>query len=158
KILEILQEDGRASYSRIARQLNISEAAVYSRITRLMKEGVIKGFSAIVDESKLGLNIGALIGLRATPTKYMEVLNQLSSFPEILEIHDVTGDYYAMLKVRTGSKEELASLLDKIGKLEGVVSTDTKLILRTIKETNKIQLSKLEEKAKPPRQVRVKTR
>lgn len=158
KILEILQGDGRASYSRIARQLNISEAAVYSRINRLVKEGVIRGFTAILDESKLSLSIGAFIGLRATPTKYAEVLSQLSSFPEILEIHDVTGDYYAMLKVRTRSKEELASLLDRIGKLDGVVSTDTKLILRTVKETTKIPLSRLEETAKPPRQASIKTR
>ncbi|MEM4151276.1 MAG: winged helix-turn-helix transcriptional regulator, partial [Nitrososphaerota archaeon] len=67
KILSILQEDGRASYSSIARQLNISEAAVYARVSKLVKEGVIKGFTAILDDSKLNLGIGAFIGLRATP-------------------------------------------------------------------------------------------
>lgn len=158
KILSILQEDGRASYSSIARQLNISEAAVYSRVSRLVKEGVIKGFTALLDEAKLNIGIGAFIGLRATPAKYAEVLNQLSSIPEVIEIHDVTGDYYAILKVKTRNKEELATLLDKIGRLDGVVSTDTKLILRTVKETTKIPLAKLEETAGAPRQTRVKAR
>jgi DNA-binding Lrp family transcriptional regulator len=158
KILSILQEDGRASYSSIAKQLNISEAAVYARVNKLVKEGVIKGFTAILDESKLNLGIGAFIGLRATPSKYAEVLSQLANFPEVTEIHDVTGDYYAILKVKTRSKEELAALLDKIGRLDGVVSTDTKLILRTIKETTKLPLSRLEETAWPPRQARVRAR
>ncbi|MCS7145666.1 MAG: Lrp/AsnC family transcriptional regulator [Nitrososphaerota archaeon] len=158
KILNILQDDGRASYSSIARQLNISEAAVYSRVNRLVREGVVKGFTALLDETKLNLSIGAFIGLRATPSKYAEVLNQLAAFPEVVEIHDVTGDYYAMLKVKTRNKEELAALLDKIGRLDGVVSTDTKLILRTIKETTKIPFSKLEETALPPRQTRIKAK
>ncbi|MEM4151275.1 MAG: Lrp/AsnC ligand binding domain-containing protein, partial [Nitrososphaerota archaeon] len=86
------------------------------------------------------------------------VLNQLSSFPEILEIHDVTGDYYAILKVKTRNKEELAILLDKIGRLDGIVSTDTKLILRTVKETTKVPLSRIEETAWPPRHARVRAR
>jgi len=158
KILKMLQEDGRASYSSLARELNISEAAVYSRVNRLLREGVIKGFTTILDDSKLNLNIGAFIGLRASPAKYDQVLNQLAAFPEIVEIHDVTGDYYAILKVKTRSKEELASLLDRIGRLEGVVSTDTRLILRTIKETITVPLERLEEAALPPRRTQARGR
>ncbi|MDT7878687.1 MAG: Lrp/AsnC family transcriptional regulator [Candidatus Caldarchaeales archaeon] len=151
EILKILQEDGRAPYSDLARRLGISEVAVYSRIKRLVRDGVIKGFTAVLDESRLGLGIGALIGLKATPLRYEEILNKLSRFPEILEIHDVTGDYYAILKVRTRDKESLTQLLDKIGKLEGVISTDTKLILRTIKETTKMPLEGLVDVARQPR-------
>ncbi len=151
EILKILQEDGRASYSDLSRRLGISEVAVYSRIKRLVRDGVIKGFTAVLDESRLGLGIGALIGLKATPHRYEEILNKLSLFPEILEIHDVTGDYYAILKVRTRDKESLAQLLDKIGKLEGVVSTDTRLILRTIKETTRLPVETLEALSSPLR-------
>jgi Lrp/AsnC family transcriptional regulator for asnA, asnC and gidA len=68
EILKILQEDGRAPYSDLARRLGISEVAVYSRIKRLVRDGVIKGFTAVLDESRLGLGIGALIGLKATPS------------------------------------------------------------------------------------------
>jgi Lrp/AsnC family transcriptional regulator for asnA, asnC and gidA len=151
EILKILQEEGRAPYSDLARRLGISEVAIYSRVSRLMREGVIKGFTAVLDESKLSLGIGALIGLKAAPTRYEEILNKLASFPEILEIHDVTGDYYAILKVRTRDKESLAQLLDKIGQLEGVVSTETRLILRTIKEATRMPLEILENLARPPR-------
>ncbi|MCG2909445.1 MAG: Lrp/AsnC ligand binding domain-containing protein, partial [Stygiolobus sp.] len=59
-------------------------------------------------------------------------------FKEVYEIFDVTGEYYALLKVRVKSREELASVLDKIGNMEGVTSTYTMFVLRTIKETKTI--------------------
>jgi Lrp/AsnC family transcriptional regulator for asnA, asnC and gidA len=143
EILQTLQNDGRATYSSMARQLKISEAAVYTRINRLIASGYIKKFTAILDENKLNFSIGAFIGLKVSPSKYEAVLKQLALYPEILEIHDVTGDYYALLKVRTKDKESLTNLLDKIGKLDGVISTETKIILRTIKETTSLPLQLL---------------
>jgi Lrp/AsnC family transcriptional regulator for asnA, asnC and gidA len=143
EILQTLQNDGRATYSSMARQLKISEAAVYTRINRLIASGYIKKFTAILDENKLNFSIGAFIGMRVSPNKYETVLKQLALYPEILEIHDVTGDYYALLKVRTKDKESLTNLLDKIGKLDGVISTDTKIVLRTIKETTALPLQLL---------------
>jgi len=143
EILQTLQNDGRATYSSMARQLKISEAAVYTRINRLIASGYIKKFTAILDENKLNFSIGAFIGMKVSPNKYEAVLKQLALYPEILEIHDVTGDYYALLKVRTKDKESLTNLLDKIGKLDGVMSTETKIILRTIKETTALPLQLL---------------
>lgn len=143
EILQTLQNEGRATYSSMARQLKISEAAVYTRVNRLIESGYIKKFTAILDENKLNLSIGAFIGMKVSPSKYEAVLKQLTLYPEILEIHDVTGDYYALLKVRTRDKESLTILLDKIGKLDGVISTETKIILRTIKETTALPLQLL---------------
>ncbi len=143
EILQTLQNDGRATYSSMARQLKISEAAVYTRINRLIASGYIKKFTAILDENKLNFSIGAFIGMKVSPSKYDTVLKQLALYPEILEIHDVTGDYYALLKVRTKDKESLTNLLDKIGRLDGVISTETKIILRTIKETTALPLQLL---------------
>lgn len=143
EILQTLQNDGRATYSSMARQLKISEAAVYTRVNRLISAGYIKKFTAILDENKLNFSIGAFIGMKVSPSKYEAVLKQLALYPEILEIHDVTGDYYALLKVRTRDKESLAGLLDKIGKLDGVISTETKIILRTIKESTALPLQLL---------------
>lgn len=140
KLLEMLQENGRETYSNLARSLQVSEAAVYMRVNRLIKSGFIKGFAAILDDSKLNLNISAFIGVRVSPSKYEKVLSELSAMPEVLEVHDVTGEYYALLKVKTRDKESLSDLLNRIGALDGVVSTDTKIVLRTIKETVRLPL------------------
>ena len=134
KILSILQEDGRAPYSEIARKMGMSEAAVYSRIQKLIKNHVIKKIQAILDPEKLGYKVTAFISVTAQPAKYNKTLEALSKFSEILEIHDVTGQHYCLVKVRTRDKEDLAKILDRIGTLDGVTSTETKIVLRTIKE------------------------
>jgi len=143
RILKILQEDGRASYSYIARKLGISEAAVYARIQKLIKQGIIKKFQAILDAEKLGLNLTAIIAVKAHPKKYDSVLKSLSKIPDIQEIYDVTGDYYCIIKLRTYDRESLASLIDKIGALEGVEETETRVVLRIVKESYSIPLKSL---------------
>lgn len=148
KVLSILQANGRETYSNIARQLNVTEAAVYTRVNRLLKAGYIKGFTAILDESKLNIGICAFVGVKVNPAKYEQVLEQLASFPEVLEVHDVTGEFYALLKVKTVSKEALSGLLDKIGRLDGVSESDTRIVLKTVKETTELPLQLLAKEKK----------
>lgn len=140
KILKILQENGRASYSEIARRLGLSEAAVYARIQKMIKHGIIRGFRAVLDPERLGFNLTAIVAIRAQPSKYDRVLKELSKIPEILEIYDVTGDYYCLIKLMIRDREALASLLDKIGSMDGIVATETRIVLRTIKESQSLPL------------------
>ena len=142
KILEILQSDGRASYSQISRTLGMSEAAIYSRIQKLLKLGVIRRFQAILDPEKLGFTLTAFVAITAQPAKYEDVLRALAEMPEVQEIYDVTGDYYCLVKLRTDGRESLARILDQIGSLDGVASTETRIVLRTIKEDYALPIPK----------------
>lgn len=135
KILSMLQEDGRASYAEIAKKLEMSEAAVYSRVQKLLKNRIIKKIQAVLDPEKLGYEVTAFVAVTAQPPKYAKILEELSKIPEILEVHDVTGQHYCLVKVKTRNKEDLAKILDKIGSLDGVTSTETRIVLRTIKES-----------------------
>lgn len=65
----------------------------------------------------------------------------MKELEDVYEIYDVTGEYYAILKIRVGSREELARLLDKIGSIDGILSTRTMYVLRTIKEETRIKIS-----------------
>ena len=134
KILEVLQENGRAPYSEIARRIGISEAAVYTRIQKMIKQGLIKKFQVIVDADKLGFGLTAFVAVSAHPGKYEKVLRELAKIDEAQEVYDVTGDYYCLIKLRVQDREDLAKILDKIGSLDGVVSTETRIVLRTVKE------------------------
>ena len=59
---------------------------------------------------------------------------------DICEIFDVTGNYYAILKVRTGSRDELMDIIDKLGLIDGITSTETAIVLRRIKEDRTVRL------------------
>jgi len=141
QLLEILQNNAKTPYSKIAKQLGISEATVHLRIKKLVSSGVIKRFQAIVDPEKVGKSVTAIVALSADPRKYERILEELRSMDDVYDIYDVTGEYYTLLKIRVGSKDELASLLDRIGKIDGVESTRTMFVLKVVKEETRIKVS-----------------
>jgi len=141
KILKILEEDARTPFSKIAKMLNLSESTIHIRIKRLKENGVIRGFYVDIDPEKIGYNVMAFVLIKADPKKYESILKAISEYKEVYEIFDVTGEYYALLKVRVRSREELATVLDKIGNMDGVTSTYTMFVLRTIKEKKVMDLS-----------------
>lgn len=140
RILRILQENAKTPYSRIARMLGVSEATVHIRVRRLRERGVIRGFRADVDPEKVGKGVTAFVLVKADPKKYSRVLEELTKIPDVYELYDVTGEYYALAKIRVGSREELARILDTIGNVDGVTSTYTMYVLRVIKEERKIRV------------------
>jgi DNA-binding Lrp family transcriptional regulator len=133
-ILNLLQDDARRSFKEIAGEVKVSEATVFVRVKKLMKNSVIKSYKAIVDPKQVGKGTLAFVMLKANPNVYTKVLPTLVNMDEIYEIFDVTGAYYAILKIRTSSTEELAAIIDKIGMIEGITGTETAVVLRSIKE------------------------
>ena len=133
-ILNLLQDDARRSFKEIAEEVKVSEATVFVRVKKLMKNSVIKSYKAIVDPKQVGKGTLAFVMLKANPNVYTKVLPTLVNMDEIYEIFDVTGAYYAILKIRTSSTEELATIIDKIGMIEGITGTETTVVLRSIKE------------------------
>jgi Lrp/AsnC family transcriptional regulator, regulator for asnA, asnC and gidA len=134
QILNLLQDDARRSFKDIAEEVKVSEATVFVRVKKLMKNSVIKSYKAIVDPKQVGKGTLAFVMLKANPNVYTKVLPTLVNMDEIYEIFDVTGAYYAILKIRTSSTEELAAIIDRIGMIEGITGTETAVVLRSIKE------------------------
>jgi DNA-binding Lrp family transcriptional regulator len=139
QILNLLQDNARRSFKEIAEEAKVSEATVFVRVKKLMKNSVIKSYKAIVDPKQVGKGTLAFVMLKANPNVYTKVLPTLVNMDEIYEIFDVTGAYYAILKIRTSSTEELAALIDKIGMIEGITGTETAMVLRSIKEETAIK-------------------
>ncbi len=139
-ILNRLQEDARISFKEISKEVGTSEATIFVRVKKLQKSGVIKGFRAVVNPQSVGKQVAAFALVKAEPKSYPKMLAELKSIDEICEIHDVTGAYYSILKMRTSTSEQLAQILDRIGQIEGVAGTETVLVLRTIKEETSIKL------------------
>lgn len=139
-ILRRLQEHARISFKEIAKEVGTSEATIFVRVKKLQKSGIIKAFRAIVNPQSVGKQVTAFALVKAEPRSYPKMLAQLASFEDICEIYDVTGAYYSIVKMRTGTSEQLAQILDKIGEIEGVAGTETVIVLRTIKEDTSIKL------------------
>jgi len=139
-ILNRLQEDARKSFREIAKEAGVSEGTIFVRVKKLQESGVIKGFRAVVNPELIGKKVTAFILLKVLPKMYRSVLEELAKLDDVFEIYDVTGACYAILRVYTQNTEQLADLIDKIGTVEGITSTETAVVLRSIKQQSIIKV------------------
>jgi Lrp/AsnC family transcriptional regulator, leucine-responsive regulatory protein len=122
RILEALQHDGRASYAELARTVAMSASAVTERVRRLEETGVITGYTAVVDQDRIGLPILAMVRLRYPHGNYKPFHDLLDTTPEIREAHHVTGDDCFVMKVAARSMRHLEEITGRIAGL-GTVTT-----------------------------------
>jgi Lrp/AsnC family transcriptional regulator, regulator for asnA, asnC and gidA len=139
KVLRELQRDARVSFKTIAQKIGVSEATIFVRVKKMQERGVIKGFTARVVPAAVGKPLTAIVLVRANPKAYSGTLDALRKFDDIYEIYDVTGQYYAILKIRTSGTEELGKIMDHVGSIDGIAGTETIIVLRTIKEDTTVR-------------------
>lgn len=140
ELLKVLQDNADLTYSDIGRLLNLSPSTVYMRIKRLKDRGLIRRIVAEVDPAKLGFKLRALIFLDIDIKKYSKVVELIRGLQQVKAVYDVTGEWALVLEVLVRDHKELSDLLDMIGSVDGVYSTSTMIVLRTIKEERKVFL------------------
>ncbi|MET9623898.1 MULTISPECIES: Lrp/AsnC family transcriptional regulator [unclassified Streptomyces] len=123
RILDALQEQGRATFAELARAVSMSASAVTERVRRLEETGVIAGYTAVVDPERLGLPILAFVRLRYPHGNYKPFHDLLDATPEVLEAHHVTGDDCFVLKVAARSMKHLEEISGKIMTLGSVTTS-----------------------------------
>jgi Lrp/AsnC family transcriptional regulator for asnA, asnC and gidA len=126
KLLGELIHDSSISIPNLSKKLGINASVLYSRIKRLTKKGVVKKFTVLVDEAQLGVGVKATIGINRDPKLKDEIHKHLLQTPEIVTISEVTGRFDIMVSVHAENLEKLHNIvIDKIGKIEGIQSTET---------------------------------
>ncbi len=137
KILNKLQKNGRISNVEIARHVGLAPSAVLERIRKLEQSGAIKGYAALVDAKMLGQGMLAFVAVQTAEQPGEERIGRsLARMPEVLEVHHVAGDDCFLVKLRARDAEHVGELLKrKIGRIPGVRSTRTTIVLGTEKET-----------------------
>ena len=139
-ILRMLQDDARIAFRKIAEEIGVSEATIFVRVRKLLERGVIKRFTALVSPEMIGKGLTAFVLINADPKKLQNVFKALNEMDDIYEVYDVTGSYYAIVKIRTENRDRLKEIIDKIGLIDGVTSTETAIVLRCLKEETRIKL------------------
>src|SRR5262245_49945771 len=136
-ILELLQENARISQADVARVVGLAPSAVLERLRKLEARGVIRGYTALLDPRALDQKMLAFVAVRSGEAPGDEsVARALAQCPEVLELHHVAGDDCYLLKVRARDAEHVGQLLrHRFGRIPGVRSTRTTIVLETVKET-----------------------
>ncbi len=115
KILRELQQDGRLSFNELGRRVGLSAPATAERVRKLEDADIITSYGAQVDVAKLGLPLLVFIQLRCFPERCLFKTSSAEQFPEVLEIHKLSGSHCALLKVALSSLEHLEAFTERLG-------------------------------------------
>ena len=143
KIIELLCENARLSVSELAKRCGASEAEVTTAITSLEKQGIICGYTAILDDRALGENrVRALIEVKVTPKReggFDEVARRIAKYPEVTDVMLISGGFDLLLTVEGTSLAKVANFVsEKLATIDGVLSTSTGFILKKYKESGRV--------------------
>ncbi|WP_290596891.1 MULTISPECIES: Lrp/AsnC family transcriptional regulator [unclassified Archaeoglobus] len=119
KIIQMLVENARIPKTKIAKMLDVTEAAVRKRISNLEKREEILGYRAIVNYKKVGIS-ASLTGVDVEPDKLWSVVEELKNLEEVKSLWLTTGDHTIMAEIIAKSVRELSELHEKIERIEGV--------------------------------------
>lgn len=116
RLVAELQADGRLSYKELGRRINLSAPAVAERVRRLEESGVLTGYRAVVDARRAGYPILAFVQMQCSLGACLLKTSAAGDYPEIVEVHKLSGDHCTMIKVRAASLAHLEGLFERLGK------------------------------------------
>jgi Lrp/AsnC family leucine-responsive transcriptional regulator len=142
QLVNLLQANGRMTQLEVSRAVGLSQPAVAERIRKLEARGVITGYAAHVDATKLGNDITAFIGVSIEHPRFFEgFAKKVLELPDVLEAHRVAGQDSYLLKVRTRNTRSLDVLLvETLRAIPGVTRTNTTIVLSSTKETTHVHV------------------
>ena len=133
-ILKLLQKDARLSYRSIAEKLKIAAGTVHNRVKKLDKEGIIKGYSVVLDYEKLGYQLTALTLVRVRGGKLLEVEQQIAQHNPVMAVYDITGEYDIAVISRFSSRNDLDKFIKDVLVIPDIERTNTSIVLNVRKE------------------------
>ena len=141
QIINLLQEDSRLSFNKIARELGISVGTAYNRIKSLEDRGVLKGYTVIVDPVKVGYSLTAIILIQAEGKHLLDVENEISKIDNVISVYDITGDFDITVVARFKDRSSLNDFIKRLLAMPYVKRTVTNVVLNVVKEDFRIKVS-----------------
>ena len=134
RILKRLLIDGRLSARQIAKSVGVSVGTVIAKMKRMEQEGIIKGYSAVLDQEKLGYELTVVTEITASKGKLLDVEKEIAKMPNVCAVYDVTGLTDAMVVAKFRNRRDLSSFTKTLLAMPFVERTNTHVVLTTVKE------------------------
>lgn len=134
KILRNLLDDARFSSRQIAKNVGVSVGTVLSRIKKMEDDGLIKGYSVILNHEKLGYELTVVTEITVSKGRLTEMENEIAKIPNVCGVYDVTGLTDAVIIAKFRSREDLGKFTKQLLALPYIERTNTHVALTTVKE------------------------
>ncbi len=147
-ILLLIQENSKLTANQIAKKTNTPITTIFAKTKRMEELGIIKQYRAILSPEKLNLATAAFIlasvsygGTKSddTPLSQRDVAEEIARFPEVQEVHIITGDWDLLVKLRAENVDAIGKfVVDKLRRIKGLEKTLTCMVFETVKETTSL--------------------
>ena len=134
KVVKALTEDARLSSRQIAKQCDISIGTALSRIKKMEEEGIIKGYTALLDQEKIGYELTVVTEITVSKGRLLEMENEIAKLPNVCCVYDLTGLIDAVIIAKFKNREDLGAFTKRLLALPYVERTNTHVVLNTVKE------------------------
>jgi DNA-binding Lrp family transcriptional regulator len=133
KILKNLMMDARLSARQLALKLGMSTVTILSRIRKLEKQKIIKGYTTLIDHEKLGYDLTAIIEIIAKKD-ILDIEDKLSKMDNVCGVYDITGNTDTVIIAKFKERNELSAFVKSLSAMANVENTITHVVLNTAKE------------------------
>ena len=148
-ILTLIQEDSKLTANQIAKKINAPITTVFAKTKRMEEMGIIKQYRAILAPEKLNLSTAAFILAQVSyntvkdnqeiPITQRDVAEEIARFPEVQEVHIITGDWDLLVKLRAENVDAVGKfVVDKLRRIKGLEKTLTCMVFETVKESTSL--------------------
>ncbi len=146
-ILQLIQENSKLTANQIAKKINSPITTIFAKIKRMEEMGIIKQYRAILSPEKLSLGTAAFILASVSYTtkadgsavSQRQVAEEIAQFPEVQEVHIITGDWDLLVKLRAENVDAVGKfVVDKLRLIKGLEKTLTCMVFETVKETTSL--------------------
>ena len=140
KIIRALNKNARKSFREISKEVGTSVTAVIHRVKKYEESGVIKGYIPLVDPGFLGLDLTAIIALRISQGKLLEVQENIAEDPRVMAVYDITGEWDSLVIGYFKDRKDLNDFIKNLLSQKNVDRSVTHIVLNVVKEERKVMV------------------
>ncbi len=137
-ILQALLNDGRASFSAIARESNLTDVAIKKRVESLKRRGIIDNISVDLNYKALGYENPIFVQIRLAVPKQRDIIKKMNEMDFVIELHQVLGEYNLIAKLIAPNLETAERFISQLGIIDGVIDLKTMVVTSELKKTKSL--------------------
>ena len=137
-IIISLNANGRKSYRHIAKELKVSFSTISNRVKKLEEEGIVERYIPVINKEKIGFELTAIINIKLTQGKLIEVQERISKDNHVSAVYDITGDWDSLIVAHFKDRRDLNSFIKKILSMDFVERSNTQLVLNIVKDEKRV--------------------
>ena len=137
-IIISLNANGRKSYRNIAKELKVSFSTISNRVKKLEEEGIVERYIPVINKEKIGFELTAIINIKLTHGKLIEVQERISKDNHVSAVYDITGYWDSLIIAHFKDRRDLNSFIKKILSMDFVERSNTQLVLNIVKDEKRV--------------------